>query len=276
MNQRPQSACHETQNNTDNNTKNHPKHAGQIKSNKMNEIYQYSIISALMDGVASSGIPLSTLLTHGNHGLGTFKSMVGEMIVLDSEVYQMKADGSVIHIDSSSLTLQSTITPFATVTKFQPTLTTRASISNKKDLSNILKRLGLLPRSRNHFLSIRMDGAFKSITFRTCGGQTFPGEKLPSVASRQVTERFTNENGTIFGFRCPDYSSGINVAGDHLHFISDDRRRGGHILELETDGEVEVKVAVIHKVHMELPDGDDEFDKADLTGDKEGIAVVEG
>ncbi len=59
-----------------------------------NELFQYSVVSALMDGVAGSGLPLAELLSHGDHGLGTFRHMVGEMIILDGAIYQMRSDGS--------------------------------------------------------------------------------------------------------------------------------------------------------------------------------------
>ncbi|KAK4203449.1 alpha-acetolactate decarboxylase [Triangularia verruculosa] len=236
----------------------------------VNEVYQYSLISALMDGVASNGIPISQILSHGDHGLGTFKNMVGEMIVLDGEVYQMKADGSVVHIDPSS-----TITPFATVTKFQATTTTKASLKDgKKDLQSLLDKLH--PEARNHFLAIRMDGVFKRIEFRTAGGQCRPREGMVDVCSRQTTHTFEGERGTVVGFRCPEYAMGINVAGDHLHFISDDRQRGGHILGFETEGEVEIGVAVLSRLNLELPKGDEEFDGAKLIKDEEGIKAVEG
>ncbi len=82
--------------------------------------------------------------------------------------------------------------------------------------------------------------------------------------------------GTVIGFRCPNYAVGLNVPGDHLHFITDDRKHGGHILGLESDGDAEIAVAAISKVHLELPVGDEEFDTAPLIGDAKGIAAVEG
>ncbi|KAK0701341.1 alpha-acetolactate decarboxylase [Apiosordaria backusii] len=235
-----------------------------------NEVYQYSLISALVDGVASNGIPISQVLCHGDHGLGTFQNMVGEMIVLDGEVYQMKADGSVVHVDP-----QTTITPFATVAKFRPTTTTKANLKDgKKDLQALLDKLH--PESRNHFLAVRLDGTFKKIEFRTAGGQCRPREGMVDVCSRQTTHTFEGERGTVVGFRCPEYVMGINVAGDHLHFISEDRERGGHILGFETEGEVGVGVAVMSRFHLDLPRGDEEFDGARLVKDEEGIKAVEG
>ncbi|KAK3997991.1 alpha-acetolactate decarboxylase [Cladorrhinum sp. PSN332] len=235
-----------------------------------NEVFQYSLISALMDGVAAHGTPISRVLEHGDHGLGTFRNMVGEMIVLDGDVYQMKADGSVVHISDPT----TTVTPFATVTRFRPMVTKKTAISGKADLQQILT--SVFPTAKNHFLAIRLDGDFKSIEFRTAGGQCFPREGMVDVCSRQSTYTFSGEKGSVFGFRCPEYAMGINVAGDHLHFISEDRQRGGHILGFETDGEIELSVSQMSNFHMELPTDDEEFNEAALVKDEKGITDVEG
>ncbi|KAK3485503.1 alpha-acetolactate decarboxylase [Neurospora hispaniola] len=235
-----------------------------------NEVFQYSLVSALMDGVATHGTPISRILDHGDHGLGTFKSMNGEMIVLDGVCYQMKSDGTIEHIHTPS----EVITPFATVTRFNPNVSTRATISNKKDLPALL--LKLYPQSKNHFLAIRMDGTFKRIKVRTAGGQCFAREGMLAVAGRQTTNTFEAVKGTIIGFRCPAYVMGLNVAGDHLHFIDEERQKGGHILEFETEGDVEVGVSLMSKFHLEVPTEDEEFNEASLVHDKDGIEKVEG
>ncbi|OLN86995.1 Alpha-acetolactate decarboxylase [Colletotrichum chlorophyti] len=239
----------------------------------VNEIFQYSIISALMDGVASKGLPISELVSHGNHGLGTFRHMVGEMIILDGKLYQMKSDGTVSAIDTSAA--NDHVAPFAMVTRFRPTKTIRAAFSNKKELFEHLSKD--FPDSRNFFLAIRIDGVFKCITVRTAGGQQTPGEGLLEVGKRQVSHTFDEPvRGTVIGFRSPEYTQCISVAGDHLHFITEDRTQGGHILSFGTDGEVDISAAQISKWHVELPTNDPEFSKAKLEGDKEGIASVEG
>jgi alpha-acetolactate decarboxylase len=234
-----------------------------------NEVYQYSLVSALMDGVATHGIPIARVLDHGDHGLGTFRGMNGEMIVLDSEVYQMKADGSVVHIDP-----ENTITPFSTVTRFRPTTTTQATVTGKSGLEELLTRL--FPAARNHFLAVRMDGVFKKILVRTAGGQLKPREGMVDVCARQTTHTFEQVKGTIVGFRCPEYVMGINVAGDHFHFITEDRQRGGHILEFETGGDVEIAAAQMSKFHLDLPTEDVEFNEATLKLQAQGIKAVEG
>lgn len=235
-----------------------------------NEVFQYSLISALMDGVATHGTPISRVLENGDHGLGTFKAMNGEMIVLDGVCYQMKSDGTVEHVSSPS----EMITPFATVTRFQPQLSTKATISSKQDLKELLSKL--FPHRKNHFLAIRMDGTFKRVEVRTAGGQCFPREGMVAVAERQTTNEFKGVKGTIIGFRCPAYVMGLNVAGDHLHFIDEERQKGGHILAFETEGDVEVGVSLMSKFHLEVPTEDGEFNEASLVHDKDGIEKVEG
>ena len=35
----------------------------------------------------------------------------------------------------------------------------------------------------------------------------------------------------MVGFWTPSYASSLNVPGYHFHFVSDDRRHGGHVLD---------------------------------------------
>ncbi|KAB5545486.1 alpha-acetolactate decarboxylase [Coniochaeta sp. 2T2.1] len=237
-----------------------------------NKLFQYSIISALMDGVASKGLPIAKLLTHGNHGLGTFRYMVGEMIILDGKLYQMKSDGTATLIEPSSS--PDVVAPFAMVTQFEATTTTRATLSTKDDVPAMLKQL--LPSSQNHFIAVRLDGHFRSVTVRTASGQTEPGQSLRDVGKNQVSHTFEKVDGTVIGFQSPRYMEGIGVPGIHLHFITADRKRGGHILALDTGGHVELKAAALTKLHLELPVGDEEFDRAELVSDAAGVAQVEG
>lgn len=235
-----------------------------------NEIFQYSLANALMDGVADKGAAISILLTHGDHGLGTFRHMQGEMIILDGLIYQLKSDGSVTAVASDT----PQISPFAMVTHFHPTQSTTAVLSDKADLVGILSFL--LPEAHNLYLAVRITGSFKSVTVRTVGGQTKPHEGLADVGKHQTSHTLDCLQGTIIGFRSPAYMQGISIAGDHLHFISADRTKGGHLLGLISDGDVNVEVAPISKFHLELPMHDDEFNEASLAGDHAGIAAVEG
>lgn len=235
-----------------------------------NELYQFSTGDALMAGVASHGLSIADLLSYGNHGLGTFKFLIGEMIILDGNVYQMKSDGSIQNVD---VTDRSIIAPFAMATHFKPTITVKMLIPGKDALFDILSKI--VPGAHNLYLAMRMDGIFKSITVRTVGGQSSPSEGLLDVGKHQVSHTLENVEGTLIGFRSPQYMQGISVAGDHLHFISTARSLGGHVLAFEAEAEVELKVAAIWKIHLELPQ-DTDFNNAYLAADRTALAIVEG
>ncbi|KAL4727939.1 hypothetical protein ACLX1H_004638 [Fusarium chlamydosporum] len=237
-----------------------------------NHLFQYSVVSALMDGVAETGITISELLKHGDHGLGTFRHMVGEMIILDGTIYDMKPDGSVIALDDDACANQTA--PFAMITEYQPTTTISKELRTKDSLEHILSEL--LPGTKNHYLAFRVEGNFKSVTVRTVGGQQSPGESLAELGKRQASHTFSDIQGTIFGFRSPAFMQGISVAGDHLHFLSTNKEAGGHVLAVEGDGELKISAAPITAVNLQLPSDDDAFNQAKLARDDEGIAAVEG
>jgi alpha-acetolactate decarboxylase len=231
-----------------------------------NQLYQYSIISALMDGAASGGVKLSRLREQGTHGLGTFENIEGEMVMLDSICYHLLADGSVQHATST------TKLPFAMVTRFEPTSAHAASLPDKDSIFRIAKEM--FPRASNLFLALRVDAFFESIKVRTVGGQSYKGQPLAELGSSQTVNTYKNIHGTVFGFYSPPFSQGISVAGGHLHFVSADRDCGGHILALEAH-EAVVNGAVIRHIQIELPESV-EFNDAKLELNKESICKIEG
>ena len=58
--------------------------------------------------------------------------------------------------------------------------------------------------------------------------------------------------GTLAGYRTPDYEQGISVAGYHLHFINQERTKGGHALDFElTQGQIAISTS--SELHLSLP-----------------------
>lgn len=56
-------------------------------------LFQYSVLSTLLQGVYDGQMSCGELKQNGNFGLGTFNALDGEMVVLDSQVYQVTSDG---------------------------------------------------------------------------------------------------------------------------------------------------------------------------------------
>ncbi|CAL3972113.1 hypothetical protein PZA11_005310 [Diplocarpon coronariae] len=234
-----------------------------------NDIYQFSLISALMSGLASStsSTPISSLLTHGTFGVGTFESMDGEMIVLDSTAYQFHADGSTNIVSPSQLV------PFAMVSDFQPQKSQAISLPSKQAMLDTVD--DAFPHAKNAFVLFRLQGRFRHVRIRAIHKQAYAGQKLAELAEGQMVREFANVEGTVVGLRSPRWSEGVSVVGVHAHFIDEGRAFGGHVLGIEGAGEVRFEGSVGGKLELELP-GSTEFGERELELDRAGIRQAEG
>jgi alpha-acetolactate decarboxylase len=222
----------------------------------VNELHQYSVIAALSDGVAANGTLVKNLLDKGNMGLGTFDSLVGEMIVVDGVAYHAKDDKTVTIADPETVE-----TPFAAVTNFKPDVETKATVANFSAFSELVPTW-FNSSTTNHFVAYRLDGTF-TLRIRAPGGQCYALESLADVSSRQTEWDYENITGTMVGFRTPQYAANINAAGDHLHFITEDRTIAGHVLKFQSVGELNVKAAKLDRYHVEIP-ASGEIDQVDM------------
>ena len=57
-------------------------------------------MNALVEGIYEEKIPFSEVKKHGNFGLGTFDHLDGEMIMLEGQIFQIRADGRVRTIEA--------------------------------------------------------------------------------------------------------------------------------------------------------------------------------
>jgi acetolactate decarboxylase len=188
-------------------------------------LVQFSLIAALADGDYSDGVPLGDVLAGGDFGVGTFNRLDGEMIVLDGRIYQALSDGTTRASDTEDTT------PFAAVTFFdEDGRIEHLSTATLEDLDKQLDRK--LPR-RNSPYAIRIDGQFTELTLRSVPAQKLPFLPLVEVVKQQRTWQHRNASGTLVGLRCPSWVGTLNVAGYHWHFLSDDRKIGGHVLACE-------------------------------------------
>jgi alpha-acetolactate decarboxylase len=232
-----------------------------------NHIYQYSLVNALMAGVSSSGITASTLLEKGNHGLGTFVRMDGELLLLDNTVYQLQPHGKIREASSDDQI------PYAVATHFVPEHTLHVKLEHKDSVDKVLAEVN--PNAENLFMAYRITGKFSHNKCRTVKGQEYDNQPLSELGKTQFMAEYTDVEGTVVGFRSPKAWQGFFVAGEHLHFISHDRTFGGHVLELEATEEVKFEVATISNVHIELPTSK-AFNEAEMVTDDAVLKSVEG
>jgi acetolactate decarboxylase len=208
-------------------------------------LYQVSTIDALMQGVLDGMQPVGELKKHGDFGIGTFHALDGEMIVLDGKVYHIKADGRVYAV------LDNATTPHATVTHFNSdvSVTTVRSMNFSEFTTEMSGRLP----SQNMIYAVRMHGTFPKMKVRAIPAQQKPYPTLTDAAKNQSVYMYTDTTGTVVGFYTPVFFKGLNVAGYHLHFLSDDRLTGGHILDLVVPSNARVEYDITPAFAMPLP-----------------------
>ncbi len=230
--------------------------ANQYDSNDI--LYQVSTINALLEGVYDGDTEYGTLKQYGDFGIGTFSGLDGEMIELDGEIYQVKADGVAYPVNDT------TTTPFAAVTFFETD--TRKNISEPMNMTLTEEYLSEMMPNKNIMYGIKINGTFEYVKTRSVPKQEKPYPKLVEVTKNQPTFEIEQVNGVIVGYWLPAYVDGINVPGYHLHFINEDRTAGGHVLEFDIiEGEVEIDNT--YDFFMDLPESND-FQDVDLSSDK--------
>ena len=191
-------------------------------------IFHYSVLKALDNGVLEGTLTATELLKHGDHGLGTFNQLNGEMIVLGGKVFRVAPDGEVLEAQDDVLI------PYTIVSFFEPEMTVTGGGNDHLDYSSLISMMDTLLPSRNQFYAFRITGEFSYIR---CGGvhrQPRPYDRtlLEILADRPVYVK-EDIHGTLVGFWCPAYIGDINTSGFHLHFLADDRSMGGHLIAFE-------------------------------------------
>ncbi len=221
-------------------------------------LMQVSTIDALLAGAYDGQMTLAELKTHGDLGLGTFDALAGEMIVIDGTVYQARVDGAIYEMPDDATT------PFAAVVNFDADKAARLSgpISDEALQAQIDK----LAPNKNLFLAVRADGTFPTMKVRSVPKQKKPYPPLAEVVKHQTVFEYTNVTGTVLGFRCPAFVKGINVPDYHLHFISKDRKIGGHVLDL-TLKDATLQLDACNEFLLVLTDQED-FSNLDLSQDR--------
>jgi len=221
-------------------------------------VFQVSTINALLQGLYDGEITCGTLKERGDLGIGTFDGLDGEMIMVDGNILKVKADGRVFPVPDGEKT------PFATVTFFQAD---RAqNVKEVADYAQLQRLLDSLITNRNVFYAIRIEGTFSYVKTRSVPKQVKPYPPLAAAVENQSEFELRNVRGTVAGFYCPPYVQGINVPGYHLHFVTEDRKQGGHLLECSLQ-EGTAELDQLREFHMLLP-GDSDFAQANLTTDR--------
>ena len=193
------------------------------------KMFQVSTLQALMLGYTKSVITVEELLKHGDIGLGTFEDVNGEMIVLDGKCYQAKSNGTICEADNK------TGVPFCAVSFMKSKL--EEEIENIKSIDDLKRFLDISIDDMfalNSMHIVRVDGLFNKVMARSEDGLKSRHIELKKILeNNQQDFCFENIKGTLVCIYFPDYRDGINAPGWHLHFVSEDKKHGGHVFDID-------------------------------------------
>jgi acetolactate decarboxylase len=220
-----------------------PRDSASTSSSSTASVWQLAPVALLAQGGYDGIMPVSEVLRHGNLGLAGADALNGEMVLVDGRFYQFLASGQVVQPpDTMRL-------PFAAVTFWDGGRDVPVQPGLVYDVDSMPALDPLLPDT-NAFYAVRMEGSWDTLVVRTFREQTRPYP--PIHAAAQVVDTLVNVRGTLAGFRQPSYAAGLSLPDYHLHFISEDRTRGGHVLAF-TARQVRLQVSERAEFTVRMP-----------------------
>lgn len=205
------------------------------------KVYQNSTINALLEGLYQDDVSFAEIKKFGDFGLGTFHDLEGEMVAFDGAFYQVRKDGSISEVKDDQLT------PFSVVTKFKESKPITLEANTYSDLKQFLD--SKLP-SENYIYAFRMDGVFSNMVIRSVPKTEMLKRLIEVDSSPFPTE--DEITGTLIGFYFPSFLKDVNVVGYHFHFLSDDKKKGGHVKETAVKSAT-LQINTIRGFEMILP-----------------------
>jgi acetolactate decarboxylase len=231
----------------------------QKKLSQQNTLFTVGHASAFIGGLYDAYYPYSKLKQHGDFGLGAPDKLDGELLVLDGKIYQTQHTGKTFEVKDTELT------PFSVVNFFHADKSFKTIVSLTKE--KLYAYLDSVMPNQNGIYAIRIKGSFKAIKTRAFPPVTKkPYSPLANMLPLQKFFTYDNTSGTLVGYRIPAFMDGPNITGYHFHFLSNDKQRGGHIIDLLTD-HITIEIDQMDSFMVDLPQTK-EFNNFDFSKDR--------
>lgn len=203
-------------------------------------LYQSTPLTYLQAGNYNTSITVEQFKSIGNFGIGTFDGFDGEAILLNGVVYRITGTGEIALPDDPTKLLFGSCMLFDVEKRF-----TMRNIASFADFQQVLQRTF---STNLHIRAIQVEGTFNSIRV-SCNEKLNPPYKPFNEASRHTKEyTWKGMNGTLVGFWAPPtVPEAVMTPGFHLHFISEDKKMGGHVVDFQSD-----KLTILFKQIMRL------------------------
>lgn len=239
---------------------------GNAQTPKNTTIYQYATINSLMEGGFDGDMTMEDLQKKGDFGIGTFNELDGEMIGFDHYFYQIKSDGKAYAVSP----LQKT--PFAVVSHF---FKDKSIFKKQKmDFKQLQILLDSLSPNKNLYIGYKIKVRCTKMKTRSVSAQTKPYPVMIDAVKKQSVFETETVSGTLVGYRFPEFMKGLNVPGYHFHFIADDKKSGGHVLDF-SGSDFEIEIDFMDDFELHIPDNE-AFNRLNLSKTKaEDLEKVE-
>ncbi|MEZ5117031.1 MAG: acetolactate decarboxylase [Candidatus Nanopelagicales bacterium] len=186
-----------------------------------NHVQQAGTYVALDGGDLTGPVRAHALVGPGSIGLGTFNGLDGEAVVVDGRLYRVTTAGTPVPVP------RSVRTPFLQTVRFQPQATARVPRGTAcADLGVLVDRLA---RTTRGVVAVRVEGRFSDLVTRSVPRQP-DGTPLVQALTEQVVFPLGARRATLVGFRSGPDVAGLTPTGVHLHGITANGARGGHVL----------------------------------------------
>ncbi len=226
-------------------------------------LFHVGLANTLLGGLYDGFYSVDQLKLKGNFGIGAPHRLDGELLILNGRVWQTTHTDTTFEADGSMMV------PYAAVHHFKPVASVKLDGSYTRD--QLYAVLDTLLAEVNGMYGVKVSGTFTNITSRAFPAVTDqPAPPLASIMDRQVLFNHRDIDGALVGYKLPSFMGGMNFPGYHFHFLSDDYRRGGHMVEF-TAKNITIEYDRIHRFEVQLPNSS-EFDSFDFSSDRSSEA----
>lgn len=191
-------------------------------------VYQTAPLAYLQAGNYNNTISVQQFKSIGNFGIGLFDGFDGEAVLADGAVYQATSDGKVLIPPDTAKLLFGACMLFDVEKRF--------TMRNVPSYAEFQKALKSHYATNQMIRAIQVEGTFTSISV-ACSQKQEPPYKPFSEAFRLTREHtWKNIRGTLIGFWLPPtVPEAVMAPGFHLQFISEDKTKGGRVLDFESE-----------------------------------------
>ncbi len=220
-------------------------------------VYQTAPLAHLEAGNYKSTISVQQFKSIGNFGFGIFESFDGDAILFNGNVFQAKSDGQVVVPPESAKLLLASCMLFDVEKRF--------TMRNISSYTEFKKALTSHYATNQCIRALQVEGTFNSITVACNQKQESPCKPFSQATRLAKEHTWKDVKGTLIGFwLTPSVPDAVMPPGFHLVFISEDRTKGGRVLDFESDKLILYFKQVLRMTVNYTPDATTHFDGVPL------------